>query len=519
MSSIPDGFFVDESAIGFNAYSILKTGRDEYGKRLPLYFESFGEFKLPVYIYLTVPFIFLFGLNEFSVRFVECLASCLTILFTFLLARQLLVKKLGKEKAGLAALISSLFLAFEPWHFHFSRMAFGVNLALFFVVAGFYFLIKSKKTSEAVIGYSFLFLSFFTYHAPRVFVPLLSFGLLILSKNRKKYVLNLIISFLFIFLTLLTPTGLKRSKGVSIFHPFVRQGIEGEINEKMKVYKNFRLGRLLHNKPIEYSKRIFHQYLNHFSADFLFFKGDQFDLRFSIPFTGQLLLFESVFIPLGLYYLFKKKERIVALWLLLAPIPSSLSFQSPSTTRSILMMPAFQIAAACGLLYFYSGVKKKVKNRAVQKALFVLLSIGFIFNGVIFLDNYFIHQIYHKPYYWNYGFKQVALKVKNIESSYDKIIIGKEGTPYVHFLFFQKTDPSNIWQKIERLPRDKFGFRPASRIGKYYFYQSCPLEKPEERVLYICEEEVNEDNFIIIDKIDYKDGVLNFVLFEKRYED
>ena len=28
------------------------------------------------------------------------------------------------------------------------------------------------------------------------------------------------------------------------------------------------------------------------------------------------------------------------------------------------------------------------------------------------LDNYFVHQLVHKPYCWNYGFKQVALEAK-----------------------------------------------------------------------------------------------------------
>jgi len=32
----------DEASLGYNAYSILKTGRDEYGKFLPLIFKSFG---------------------------------------------------------------------------------------------------------------------------------------------------------------------------------------------------------------------------------------------------------------------------------------------------------------------------------------------------------------------------------------------------------------------------------------------------------------------------------------------
>jgi len=54
LDKIPNGLYQDETAIGYNAYSILETGKDEYGKSLPLYFKSFGDQKLPVYIYAAV---------------------------------------------------------------------------------------------------------------------------------------------------------------------------------------------------------------------------------------------------------------------------------------------------------------------------------------------------------------------------------------------------------------------------------------------------------------------------------
>ena len=58
----------DEAALGYNAYSILETGRDEYGQILPIIFKSFGDYKPGFYVYLTLPFIKVFGLNELSVR-------------------------------------------------------------------------------------------------------------------------------------------------------------------------------------------------------------------------------------------------------------------------------------------------------------------------------------------------------------------------------------------------------------------------------------------------------------------
>src|SRR5258706_1583069 len=78
LTEIPNGFNQDESSIGYNAYSILRTGKDEYGKSFPVYFKSFGDQKLPVYIYLTAATESIFGLNEFAVRFPSAALGTLT---------------------------------------------------------------------------------------------------------------------------------------------------------------------------------------------------------------------------------------------------------------------------------------------------------------------------------------------------------------------------------------------------------------------------------------------------------
>lgn len=79
----------DEAAIGWNAYSILKTGKDEWGEFLSLSFKSFGDYKMPLYIYFTVPFVALFGFSEFSVRFPSAFFGSLTVLLVYFLVKEL----------------------------------------------------------------------------------------------------------------------------------------------------------------------------------------------------------------------------------------------------------------------------------------------------------------------------------------------------------------------------------------------------------------------------------------------
>ena len=94
INEIPAGFFCDEASYGYDAYSILTTGRDRYGNFMPLVFKSFGDYVPPVFIYSIIPNLLFFGLNEFSVRFTSIVYGILVIIFTYLLAEKVFNDKL-----------------------------------------------------------------------------------------------------------------------------------------------------------------------------------------------------------------------------------------------------------------------------------------------------------------------------------------------------------------------------------------------------------------------------------------
>ena len=91
LGSVPQGFTWDEAALGYNAYSIIKTGRDEFGKFLPLIFKSFGDYKPGVYVYTAVPTIAVFGLSEFATRLPSALAGIMAIYSVYLLVKNLAI--------------------------------------------------------------------------------------------------------------------------------------------------------------------------------------------------------------------------------------------------------------------------------------------------------------------------------------------------------------------------------------------------------------------------------------------
>ena len=90
LGQIPPSLNWDEVSNGYNAYSILKTARDEHGNFLPLTFRAFGDYNPALSVYTLVLSIAIFGLNQFAVRFPSALLGTLTVLLTYFLTKKLL---------------------------------------------------------------------------------------------------------------------------------------------------------------------------------------------------------------------------------------------------------------------------------------------------------------------------------------------------------------------------------------------------------------------------------------------
>ncbi len=132
----PPSLTWDEAAWGYNAYSLGVSGTDEFWKFLPLdYIESFGDFKPPVYAYLGILLVKIFGLTEFAVRFPSAFFGVLTVIMTYFLVLRIFSDSKNKYKY---ALIAMSILAISPWHILLSRAAFEANVASFFIISGIY---------------------------------------------------------------------------------------------------------------------------------------------------------------------------------------------------------------------------------------------------------------------------------------------------------------------------------------------------------------------------------------------
>ncbi len=464
----------DEASLGYNAYSILKTGADEYGTKFPLAIRSFNDYKPPLYTYLTIPSVAIFGLNEFAVRFPSALFGVLTVIVTFFLVRELFGKNM--------ALTASLFLAISPWHLQFSRVAFEANLALFFFILGIWSFLKGTKEGKFLLLSSLaLVASFYAYHSPRLVVPLLLLGLTWYFRQellgQKKWIISgLILGLLLLWplLSVLRQGGQSRFTSVTVLTP--QGNLEHSISQtEYDLKKGDPLAKVFHNRRIVYFLSSLGGYLDHLNFDFLFLNGDP-PARHHAVGMGMLYFWDLPFVLLGMYYLFTKKEKaafILFWWFLVAPAASAVTTGTPHAVRALLYLPTYQIFSAYGLYTVYLWFRNRWGiNKA--KAFLILGSLFLILNFVYYLHMYYLHTPVEVSREWQYGYKQAVEEVSKLQKDYPKVVVSyRYDQPYVYFLFYEKIDPA-WYQKqapkgeIERFYRS-FGKYEFTNIDDNYF--------------------------------------------------
>lgn len=469
----------DEASIGYNAYSILHTGRDEYGTFLPFTIRSFDDYKPPLYVYLTVPSVYLFGLSVWSVRLASAVLGVLAVIGTYYFVRELF-------KRESIALLSTLLLAISPWHIQFSRAAFEANIGVTFVIWGVYFFIRKKLVPSALI----FSLSLYAYHSERIFVPLYVIFLLILYRGfvKKQSVFSACIVGLVVALPLVSvftdANVLKRLQSTSAFRKQTEL-LSGTI-PKLEYDRSLGWwpGEFFDNRRIEYAKILASGYLSHFSPKWLFLSGDH--ERHHAPRMGLLYLWELPFILIGIYHLVRQKSRAGMLllgWWVLAPIAAAPTTEVPHAIRTLVSLPTYQIFTAVGIVSMLPKWKATVKI-----ALPVIAVISFVY----YVHMYYGHTNYEYAKHWQYGYEQAVTYAQKHTYDYEKIVVStKLEQPYIFFLFYTKFDPKT--------------YISTGKLDKYEFRQiNWNSEIPEGRVLYIgVPEEIPGDPLV---EIDYPSG-------------
>lgn len=413
LGTIPNGFFPDEASNAYDAYSIIHTLRDQYGKFLPAYFKSANDYREGLYMYLMVPFIKVFGLNIFGSRITSAVIGTLTIVVLYYLTKEIFSQNV--------ALFSALFLAISPWHIHFSRITFrAILFPLLFCFVLLIFLRGLKRPKLIPISGLLFAVSIYTFYSARVFVPLFMIGLVViyrqyLIKHKNQTILALILfTILFTpqFIYQLSPQGMARANEVGL---------------------------------LENISQTAGHYFSYFSPNYLFFEGDPIP-RHTIDNMGELYLFEIVTLILGIAGLVIHQvnhKSILILWLFLYPIPAALV--SPgSAVRTCVGAPLFAMISGYGISLLLSKFNGK------SKSVVGWISLLIIFTSLtIFTEHYFVDYPKLKSDAWLPTFEDVIFEANN--SNTDCILISDNiESKYAYILVpFYTQMPAVEYQKLD----------------------------------------------------------------------
>jgi 4-amino-4-deoxy-L-arabinose transferase-like glycosyltransferase len=510
LGSIPPSLTQDEAALGYNAYSILETGRDEYGKFLPIIFKSFGDYKPGLYVYADVPFVATLGLNEVSTRLPSAFAGIISVYLVYLICNKLFQEKF--------ALIAAFVSALNPWLIYYSRGAWETNFSLMFTLGGIYLFLKSFEKCWLILLSSLFFaLTLLTYQGAKLSTAIVVLVLVVIYwkdviKVGKKYIFGSIIVGLVVSLPIVLSFFNGQSGRLRVFSIFsyprsvdYTQNFLDEGKEKIGDINYY----LFHSETLNFVRGILGRYFNHFSGKFLFFEGDYQNPQHSAPYQGMLLIGDFVFLIAGAMAFLRedlgRSKWFIFLWLLVAPLPAVFTRDQVQSVRALNMAISLVFILSFGL----DAITEWIKKRKTPYIFYFLLLVFYSLSTIYFLDAYFIHLPKHNSQYWNYGYKQIVEFITPIQGKYKDIKVQQSyNQPYIYFLYYEKYDPAK-YQKQANLVGGAnsadIGF--IEKLDNIKFTQiNWSVDKNDENTLLVADPITLPDDKGLLNEIRYLDG-------------
>lgn len=467
----------EEVALGYDAYSIAQTLKDHHGNFFPLVaFESFGDDKPALYFYLAAVTVKLFGLSIWAVRLPSLLAGIVLIPTMYLLVKELLSSmKVSQTIAQWLPVVAAWLIALNPWAIHFSRTAWEVNVATFFITVALLFGLRLQRDQgrqlvNGLLTLLFLILAMYCYHAARVISPLLAVVLFLpLLFQRKLSVRKFIVWTVFggamvlpFFFAWQSGQLSQRFRETSYFSNL---SIIEQSNSLKESDGNTVFARLAHHRYLLFSKEIAESYLSHFSGNFLFLQGDKNPRHGSQLFglfyyTDILLLLSgaAVLIPLALK---KYTYFSIASWLLISIFPAALTTGTPHALRILPSMPAFIVLLTLGVLYLWQSIDTDLIKKLILGSLLLLT----VTQSAAYLYHLWFTYPKQTALEWQYGYQQLVETVNQQQREGESVYITREqGRPAMYYWFFSRTSPQLVQQADAYVSKDQGEFLQFENI-------------------------------------------------------
>jgi len=526
LSNVPPSPSLDEVSIGYNAYSILKTGSDEYGNKLPVLLRAYDDWRPALYAYLVIPFIKIFDLSVLSVRLPSAILSIFTGVALFFLAKEIFHKAKKFQIRGIEFSIAHIvfFLySISPWNVYLSRLGHEVNLGFSFLVFGIFSFLKyvrSDRSWTLPLSAIFLALSFDAYQSTKIVVPIIVVFLSLLFykkllRNLKILLISAFLGILLIFPILyssVAPQALIRFQATNItnsIQPELQKSAEQLI---LDTKNNNYLGQIIHNRRFVIAASVVSAYVSHLNPAWLTTNfGDE---PFKVPSTGIISPFGFVLLLLGLFMgrtvMDKKLYLFLVFWILIGIIPGAITNGYPHAMRIYNSFPALLIFEGSGFYFLILSIGK-INNKLLSKAFYLLVVFLSVFWISDFVNKYFVEFPQKLSSQFQYGVIDAFKYSKTIENNYDFVSVSNKNNlfqGYMFYLFANKTDPFKYQKKGGTVSG---GFDKQHKIGKYQFVQNPIVGRS---ILYILDPAEVKNSMKVIKVIKLLNGEASIVLSE-----
>jgi hypothetical protein len=509
ITTLPPALYYDEVDAGYQAMIFNQNQTDYYGNKFPIHFHSFGDYRTSLHIYSIALLQQLTDNLDLSVRLPSAIYGILSVFVLYLITK---------------SLIPSFLLAISPWAIHYSRIGFEVSGMILCLLLGILFwqnFIKGKKNIYIYLSALFFCLSPYFYSTAKLYIIFIAILILLIWRVTliKLGIRKLILPILFA-LVLLSPLAYDTVKGnsgyrfsyIGIFTLPHREQVVDTLRfqdasmdhpNEIGVSTSF-LSKIFHNKHQLVAQRFLSNYVNSFSSDFLFLRGDN-NARHGFGKHGLLYFVDIIFVFIGISFFFFKdsKNKLSSLFfglLILSPLPYALTRDSdfPHATRLILMLPSIVYFSYLGINYL------RTKYR-----LFMFLLIPIY--GLIFI-NFWHYYYYHYPNesarVWNMGMEEAVLITNNFPDS--TLVFSDDYLSFVSFFLYYHPYKLNQNDSLENhLGQTSNSSFSGQVIDNKYFFGHTNWTNlsnfPKDTVYVIpsSEYKINSfPNFRVIKKID-----------------
>ena len=411
LSGSPPGLYVDEASIGYNAWTIAHFGVDEHGIHFPLFFEAFGEYKNPIYVYAVAALVRFLPLTVAVERFPAALFGLAVVGFLTAAAWRMT----GSRVITLGTLALT---AFTPWLVIESRVGFE-TISWVALLSAALWCLAARRPTPRQFGIAGIFLAFaiYGYTTARLEVLLIA-------------------------ITLGVVWGLARTPGwwralIPVGAGYAVLGIYALLNPGALTGRFTAISIWSDGAPLgTVIGRFVANYLAYFSPGFLFTQGDA-NPRQNTEIGGMLLWVTAPLLIAGILVCWQRRReplvRFLVAGILLAPIAAALTNNgTPHALRSSGMLPFLVILAVLGVQGLRTALAGQVTAGWVVTG---VLIAGLAAQAIFFtVDLYAAYPNRAAPYF-DTGESAALVTARDVAGSHPIYVSSDLDQPYIEAFF------------------------------------------------------------------------------------